>query len=457
MATVTRTGSYLDRMAGFVDDFDLGTAPADVVAHARLILLDTVGAIVAGCASPEVGSLQQRLGLDTAAAAGTASSPGSPKAFVPSVAAFVNGTAGTWDELDEGNYVTHQHPAVHVVPAALAVAEAHDLTGRALLEAVVVGYEVAARAGAATTFRDEVMHPHGTHGILGGAAAVAKLLGLPGPRILEAVRVASSMSVATARGTVFQGATVRNTYAGQAAQNAVLAGDLVVSGFTGQLDGPAAVFGTVSGTAFDGDRFVDGLGTDFLLGRNYFKLHACCAYNHATLDALRAATGGRRIPADDVARVEVTTYFPATRMAATSVANPLAAKFSLPYAVSAMLVHGSCDRAAFGPHVLSSPAVADLMTRVQLRESAEATRDYPDRQRAAVRVVLGNGEELAASVDRVRGDWRSPVPEATLLEKFDGLTSHLPGSASTRLREALCRVEDVSARTLGHLFRGERS
>lgn len=446
------SAAYLDQVGEFVASFRLSDAPPEVVEHARLILLDTVGAVVSGTAASEVQALQQRLGTGLRGGTGrTASSPGSPHGFAPSTAAFLNGTAGTWDELDEGNYTTHQHPAVHVVPAALATAEAEDATGAALLEAVIVGYEVSARAGMATTFRDDVMHPHGTHGILGGAAAVASLLEFSAGDAREILRVASSMSVATTRGAVFQGATVRNTFAGQSGQNAVLAGDLVLAGITGQHDGPAAAFGAVSGTTFDQDVFVDGLGTDFVLTRNYFKFHACCAYNHATLDALRVALDGRTLRASDVAGVDVDTYFPATRMTATEVAVPLAAKFSLPYTVSAMITRGTSDRSTFAPAVLQAPDIRELMTRVRIHEDPAATADYPRLQRSNVRIELVTGDRLTASVDRVRGDWRDPVPTPMLMEKFDRITSHLPGG-STALKASLLSVESQSARQLGQLL-----
>ena len=454
--TVTGPPGYIEQLGAFVEAFDLDQCPAEVVDSAKRILLDTVGVLVAGTAAAEVRRLQESLGIVVDSRGALASTAGSPLGFTPASAAFIHGTAGTWYELDEGNYVTNQHPAIHVVPAALAVAEANGMSGRDLLAAVVVGYEVSARAGMATTFRDDVMHPHGTHGILGGSAAVARLHQMDAEAAGEAVRIASSMSVATSRGTVFEGATVRNTYAGQAGQNAVLSGELTRAGFRGQSSGPAAVFGQVSGTAFDENCFVEGLGSDFLLCRNYFKVYSCCAYNHAALNALEAAVARRTFAASEIESVDVETYFPATRMASTDVANPLAAKFSLPYSVAAMLLHGHCWQDAFEQPILLSGDIREVMERVRIIESEDATRAFPQSQHAAVRVTLRDGTELRSAVDSVHGDWREPLPKFELTKKFLRLVTPVLGYPGAQdLGRALLAPEPLAAQAIGGMIRGE--
>lgn len=431
---------------------EVAELPQEVTDHARLIVLDTLGAIIAGIREDPVARLARALATGSS---GPATVPGTSVGVPASLAAFVNGTAGTWNELDEGNYPTHQHPAIHVVPAALALAEELDQDGARLLAAIVAGYEIAGRVGRATKFRDDVMHPHGTHGTIGGAIACGLLLRL-GPRELaELVNVSSSMTVATSRPTVFEGATVRNSYAGQANQNAVLAARMCEAGFTGERDGLSSIFGKVSGVQFDPDSFVFGLGTDFILTQNYFKFHACCAYNHATLEALRRLVGDVPIDPQQVVSIDVATYFPATRMTRTDVANQLAAKFSIPYAVAAMIVLGDCGPRSFVEPALSNPEIRELVGRVHVSEDPEATARYPAKQQARVLISLRDGSRREAAVDTVRGDFADAVPPSEIQAKFRDLTTPVLGADRARL--IISVVQDLGrgtgARDLGRALR----
>src|ERR687888_515484 len=162
-----------EALAQFVTDTNLTDLPDDVVARGRVILADCIGCIVAGSTVPEVRrlvALQRERGGPAAPALGTT------LRLAPDAAAFVNGTAGTWHDLDEGNLSTRTHAGIQIVPAALAEAEARGLSGARLLEAVILAYEASARLWRATTSRLAV-HPHGTYGPLAAAFALAKLRG----------------------------------------------------------------------------------------------------------------------------------------------------------------------------------------------------------------------------------------------------------------------------------------
>src|SRR5499425_3251899 len=169
------------------------TLPASTVAAAKLVLLDTLGAIVAGSAMPENGQLA-RLAAARAPHGGATvlGHRGKSDAFW---ATLTNATAGVALEMDEGNRHGGGHPAIHVVPGALAVAEEQGRGGRRLLEALVAGYEIGSRLGGATTPRPNV-HSHGTWGTISTAAAVARLAGLPPGATRQVMNLAASMSPA---------------------------------------------------------------------------------------------------------------------------------------------------------------------------------------------------------------------------------------------------------------------
>jgi len=158
---------YLTRLARSPRLDDLTPA---TVAAARDVTLDTLGAIVAGSRLAENARLAElaveRSGTHTATIVARS------RRAEPMLAALANGPAGVSLEMDEGNRWGGGHPAIHVLPATLAVGEERAVDGRKFVEALVAGYEVISRLGGATQVRPNV-HSHGTWGTAGAAVAVA--------------------------------------------------------------------------------------------------------------------------------------------------------------------------------------------------------------------------------------------------------------------------------------------
>ncbi len=412
---------YLDRLAQVAAEVRVDTLPGSTVEAAKRVLLDTLGAIVAGSALPENHHLAR---LAAARAPhGVATLLGHGAKADAGWATLVNATAGVALEVDEGNRLGGGHPAIHVIPGALAVAEERALDGPRLIESLVAGYEVGSRLGGATTPRANV-HSHGTWGTI--ATAVA------------------SMSPANPWTPALAGATIRNLYPGRSGLAGILAVDLQRCGFTGLDDAPSDVYATILGDRFDPARAVDGLGERYRIEQNYFKLHACCRYNHFALEAVLALRRAHRFDADDVVRLRVTTIPFAARMANAEPGTTLAAKFSIPYAVAAALVLGRTDVVAFEPPALGDPRIRELARRIEvLTEPKMSPRriDYPTAQ---VKVALRDGRILEETTTVPRGDAENPVPPEELVAKFLELASPVLGpTRARRVVEAAHAVETL--------------
>ena len=184
---------YLARLAGFASGIRLADLPASTVKASKLVLLDTIGAIVAGSALPE----NVRLARMAARRAphGSSSLLGHGLKADSLLATFTNATAGVALEMDEGNRLGGGHPAIHVIPGALAVAEEMGADGGRLLEGIVAGYEIGSRIGGATLARPNV-HSHGTWGTISTAAAVARLNDLTPEDMRRVINLSASMSPA---------------------------------------------------------------------------------------------------------------------------------------------------------------------------------------------------------------------------------------------------------------------
>jgi 2-methylcitrate dehydratase PrpD len=429
---------YLDRLARFVVETRFDALPASTVAAAKLVLLDTLGAIVGGSALVE----NARLAAFAAArsAHGTATLAGHHAKADPLWAALANATAGVALEVDEGNRLGGGHPAIHVIPGALAVAEERALGGARLLEAVVAGYEVGSRLGGATTARPNV-HSHGTWGTISTAVAVAKLGEPAVPDVRAIINLAASMSPANTWTPALEGATIRNLYPGRSGLEGILAVELHRCGFTGLSDAPADVYGSILADRFEPARAVAGLGLGFRIEENYFKFHACCRYNHFALDALGRLRRAHSFAAGEVARIGVTTIPFGVRMANPEPASTLAARFSIPHAVAAALVLGTTGVAAFTPATLADPQIRDLARRVEVRADPEMSPREVDRPTARVEVALRDGRTFEATTTVVRGDATDPAPAEEVIEKFLALSSPVLGEP--RARHVVAAVSEV--------------
>jgi 2-methylcitrate dehydratase PrpD len=180
---------YLDTLSHFASSLDYSKLEPQVQDQVGWILADTVAAMAAGSAEPELRAIAKRQ------AAGTSHHSalliGLGQKSTPEAAAFINGTSGTFLEMDEGNRFSRGHPAVHVIPAALALSQERTATAESFLAGIVVGYEVGSRLGAASLLRG-AMHPHGTWGTLGAAAACGRVAGLDDSDMRQTINISAS-------------------------------------------------------------------------------------------------------------------------------------------------------------------------------------------------------------------------------------------------------------------------
>jgi 2-methylcitrate dehydratase PrpD len=430
----------LAALARFVAETPEDRIPAETRAHARLVVADTLGAILGGSAEAEMARL---LGTaERAAGAATVLAAGFPRAE-PWWAVVANGTAGTALEQDEGNRYARGHPAIHVLPAALAEAERLGASGRAMMTALIVGYDVAARLGAAAPVRPG-MHMHGVHGVVGAAAAVARLRGIPAAGTARALAVAAGLTLGTSWRTALGGATVRNAYAGVGGATGWLAVDLAQAGFAGLPDMLTESFGRISGSGVDAALALEALGERFELTRNYFKRHACCRLSHATLDALEALLGEGVEPAR-VEAVRVATDRASATMSDRDPAGSLGAKFSIPYAVAARLVLGHCGPEAFREPALSDPRVRALARRIEVAEDPDLSARLPAERPARVELRLAGGGVAIRQVDLASGEFDRPYPVALLQDKFVELTRSIFGESGASTAWVHCgRVDELA-------------
>ena len=436
--------SYLETASRFLCATRLSDLSQQAKERARWVIADCIPVIAAGMQQPEMKMFVAR--HLTGAAPGNAWVIGAARRAGALDAALLNGTAGTWLELDEGNLFAKGHPGIQVVPAAVALAQESGASGAELLTAVALGYEVSARVSRAAKVRLSV-HPHGTYGVIGAAIAAGKLKGFGEKPMLELLNVAATMGMAASRQTLLDGATVRNIFTGHSGYMGLTAARLVECGFTGETDGVGNVYGKVLSDTFDRDRVVSGLGTEWLITQNYFKLHPTGRYVHSAIDALEdllAKVPGGRLSIDRIVKIEVRTYMLAAMLAEKNVVSSFGSRFSIPFALATILYHGRSGLASFEDQSVANPKVQELARLVDLREEKSYTARYPQEQICDLGIALDDGRVYEGRCTVMKGEPANPHTSGELKAKFIDLGTPVWGERTTqKLFDGLIDIENI--------------
>jgi len=408
-------GLQIERLAQFVAETQWEDIPESVQRHAKLVLLDTLGVILAGAERPEVRELRHAL-ADTAGTGATVFARGWP-AHDARTAALLNGIAGRSIELCEGLRFVSGQAAMQVLPGVLAVGEHLGSSGRDTLAAFVLGYDVAARLAGGFTPRP-LAHQNGQVSLLAAAAAGARLHGLDAAGISRSMRIATTLLLTPSYTNAVAGATALNVAGGMSGFAAALAPELARAGFAAQEDAIEQALGDLVGSGFTPERLLEDLGAVWHITRNYFRLYACCNPIHPALDCLQDAIAELRPRPDEIERIDVATYRFASVMRNPDPPNYFASKYSLPHAAAAMVVRDSAGFASLDDSALQDPAIAALRRRVHVTEDLAMTAVAPRLRPARVTLTLTDGRHSTHSRESHRGDFQEPFAESEIRGKF---------------------------------------
>lgn len=431
--------NYLDKITEYVCSLRFEDMPPPIVLRAKLIIIDSIAAIAAGAQDDEIKKLSKILNVTDRE--GVSSVIGSGLKTEALKAALLNGASGTFLEIDEGNQFGRGHPAMQMLPAVIAVAEEKKLSGKDIITALAVGYEIGTRIGIASKLRMS-MHPHGVWGTVAAAIGVGKLFDYHQADMKELISVSASMTTATNRQTMLDGGTVRNMYTGMSSHNGLLAHYMIQSGFTGERDGLKTVFSSVVSEEFSTEDMIKDLGSYFELGRNYFKRYACCRYNHSALDAVMGIENGLSdgcIEPDSIEKIDVWTYSLAAQLCGKEPGNMLAAKFSIPFAIATYLINGNAGVSSFRLPAVQNPIIRTLAKKINIFEDPKLTAMMPSKRPSRVLITLKNGNELKGGAFINKGDTEDPYTQEELKEKYHEMVNPVFGNA---------KAEDIYERVM---------
>jgi 2-methylcitrate dehydratase PrpD len=343
-------------------------------------------------------------------------------------AALINGIASHVFDFDDTHLKTIIHPAGPVASALLALAEVRGATGRTLLDALVLGIDVACRMGNAIypDHYDRGWHITGSTGMLGSAAACARLLGLDEHRTAMALGIAASQP--TGLREQF-GTMTKSLHPGASARVGLMAALMAQNGFTASaraLEAPRG-FAQVVSPKYTWNELTDALGERFEISYNSYKPYACGVVIHPCIDAC-AQLRAHGVRPDEVERIEMKVHSLVLELTGKKEpADGLQSKFSVYHGCAAGLLFGRAAEEEF------SDAIAQRADVVALRRKVVATvDDRIDEASADVVAVLADGRREHVFVKHALGSLHRPMSDADLEGKFRGLVAPMLGTERVR-------------------------
>ena len=423
-------------LARFIADTDYDSLPAPVVAAAKIAILDGVANVVAGSAQ-ELADIIGRYVRDAG---------GAPQASVvgwgfktnPPAAAFANGVFGHCLDYEIQGFPP-THGTSSCLPAALALAEHRRASGKSVITAYALGWEIQGRLRAASAPATAPgYHPPGLVGPLGGAAAAAKTLGLDGEQTLMALGIAASRTGGLTANT---GTMVKSTHPGNAARMGAEAAILAQMGYTASdaaLESPVGYAAAIFGGNFDWDVATGGLGQSWRLTDPGFDIKRFPAQVYMQ-NVIEAALNLREEHDLSPEAIEQVTLHRRGRGHSGPVPRSgLDGKFSAEYCAAAALLDGRVGIDTFTDARRFAPDMEDMLGRIKVEPEG------PESGATLAMALLKNGATVSAECAAFRGSAKNPMTrEERLVKVRDCFTRALSDADTERVLEMLENLEQV--------------
>jgi 2-methylcitrate dehydratase PrpD len=418
------------RLAQFAVQTQYRNLPAEVVEKGKERILDTLGCMIGG-SRETLAPLMLKYVEETG---------GRPEASIVGFghktnvanAALVNGTLGHALDFDDTQISFSGHPSTVLLPAALSLGEKMKLSGEAVLEAFMIGFEVACKIGRGVNPR---LYANGWHstsviGTLGAAVTAGKLLGLNTEEMASALGISASQSCGLKENF---GTMTKPFHAGRAAQSGVISALLAKKGFTAcqQILEAKRGFSAVFSREYDLNKIFENLGNpyDIISPGVHTKAYPSCLMTHCIIDASLFLVESYDIKPEEVDIVECGIAPLASDVLIHS--NPqtgLQAKFSAQYAVTAALFNRKVSLEHFIDERLLDLKTQAMIRKVKVNVHPELVGPFTP---AKVTIKLRNGQEVTKRVDIATGNPEKPMSLTQIIEKYRNCVESMIGPQKT--------------------------
>lgn len=404
----------------------------DTVRAVRRHLLDWVGLVAGG--RHHAQSSESVLSTVDALASGPIQI-GIPtgRSLAPDRAALLSGTFAHSLDYDDTHLASSLHPGAPVIATTLALARSQGASGKDVLAAISLGYDVTVAVGRAidpAAHYDRGFHVTATCGTFGAVAAAGSLLGFDDEAFESAFGVAGSQAAGSLQ-FLENGAWNKRLHPGLAAQRGVQAASLVDNGFRGSTSPFTGEFGFLASyTDTPHPEHLDGLESGRAVAETGLKPYPCCRYMHPAIDGFLAMTA--EVDTPNITSIEVDLPRSGVRLTGQPIerkrrpGNFVDCQFSMPFATALAIREQEATIQAFldAQEALDEPAMLALMDRVEVISTDRTNDPFPERWSA--HITIDDGSHHERYVERPRGEPERPLDDATLDAKVRELLVSTP-------------------------------
>lgn len=438
---------YTKEIADYVEEFGYDEIPSEVVRQSKIVLLDTVGVLLAAsspkyAASKAIVKLTRQLGGKREATV-----VGNSLRSSCVNAALANGTMADNIELDDSHPKSAAHVAAIIVPSALAVGEREKVDGKTLITSIVIGYDIDVRVILGlnpSSLYKRGFHPSSVGGYFGSMATAGKILGLHRDKLIKGFGLAGSQASGLMAWETDPTQMPKSFQMGLAARGGILAALLAQSGFSGPnaiFEGKYGVLGAFS-DEYKLEELTDELGKRFEITLTGLKQYACCKFLHASLDSFLWIVNKYDLRPEDI--FEITVRIP--KPGAPIIDNNELLSHNAQY----ILAVAAVDRNVLVDHIYrdrrTDPKVLNLAKRVKVVGDLELAKVFPGffSEPAVVEVVTKDGRSLIQRTDYPKGDPGNPMSQKEVEEKFKSIVAKvIDEEKAQKIIELINGIENI--------------
>lgn len=402
----------IKQQAEFAVNLTYEDIPQEVRQRARCVILDSLGCVYKGLGKKQIAS------------------KGQEDQILERTLAMVS------TELYEGNRKAIGHPACHILPLMFGQNEKEQTIGT-FIKNFVAAYEVASRWGSAIRFTHDILG-HGTVMTSGATVAEGLYRGVDAETMYEALLLTGSLPEVSVWQSVWDGSRLHDAYAGLAACKAKKVYDLLPQDVKSSGRIIESVYHDIMGATIVPEQLTAGLGDEFLLLSNYYKVHTGCRFVHPFADVVQQELENG-LEKETIASISIYTYKKAARLTAQHVPNKLAGQFSIPVSIAVLLEKGTLSPDTIAACV-DDPAVLSWEGRITLYEDEAYNKLLPDTRGGRVELHFKNGETKKIEVFHARGDFDNPTlfTQDDVVEKYkNNVADILSEQQADRLAETI--------------------
>jgi 2-methylcitrate dehydratase len=435
---------HIRALAEYASELTYDDLDADAVRECKRRYTDTLGCALGAYdadACRAARAIARRYSSDPPARVIGSLEPSSPEH-----AAFANGVMLRYMDYSDAYYMRASGHPSDVLAAVLAVGDATRASGKAVITAAVLGYEVFCN------FSDVIEHEQGwdyvLHTVVACAVAAGKLMNLTEEEMQQAIALSITPNLALEQTRTGVISMWKNCAAANAARNGIFAAVLAKEGITGpgeSIDGKWGVQRVIG--KFEWAPF-GGRGVPYRVTQTHMKYFPAVVHSQSAIAAAQEIH--RAVDPNEIDKVRVESYWVAKRYADRSVPSwrpqtHETAHLSVPYIIAAALLDGTITADTYEDARRADPRIQALLDRMTIEENAEFTRLHPHKWPCRIEVTLKSGEKKTASADYFKGHAKSPMSDDEVEAKFRQLTEgRLRAPQASALLERIRSMEQLA-------------